>query len=357
MASDRTPREVFEALVAGVAAGHYDELPALYAEQTDVRHPFDPFRSPPLRSRAALAEHFAAGRAASPAIRREVVNALVHETADPEVVVGEFEYRCFGEETGEFSIPCVFVLRVRDGEIVESRDYIDPLARPCGLGRLGALLDELRVRRAREAYLRGMFFGEREVAASALADLAGLDTPQAQLERGKLIHVEAVQELRVQPGEHEAFSAALTGFREEHDAAGEAEALFWLGVCAQFDGDDTAAEPLLRRSYELGEPLTKSYAARHLGFSAAARGEDDHARDLLRESLRLREELSFGAGVAAAQLALAEFERSRGNTEEADRLLAEADRLARAIGAAGVIAWIDASRRSFPLRDGGDAAF
>jgi len=191
-----------------------------------------------------------------------------------------------------------------------------------------------------------MFFGEREVAASARADLAGLDTPQAQLERGKLIHVEAVRESRLQPGEHEAFSAALIGFREDRDSAGEAEALFWLAVCAQFGGDDASAEPLLRRAYELGESLTKSYAARHLGFIAGARSEDVTARDLLRESLRLREELSFDAGVAAAQLALAEFERSRGNTDEADRLLADADRLARAIGAAGVIAWIDASRRS-----------
>jgi uncharacterized protein len=349
MTSDTTPRKVFEALVEGVAAGRYDELPALYAEVTDVRHPFDPFRAPPLRTRAELAEHFAAGRAAAPGIRREIVNAVVHETTDPEVVIGEFEYRCSNEETGEFSIPCVFVLRVRDGKIVESRDYIDPLARPRALGRLHPLLDELRVRRAREAYVRGMFFGERAVAAAALEDLGDLRTPEAELERGKLIHVEAVHELRVLPGEREAFGAALAGFRDGGDPAGEAEALFWLGVCAQFDDDDEAAEPLLSESYELatrhGERLTQSYAARHLGFVAAGRNDDDQARTLLRESLRLREELSFDAGVAAAQLALAEFERGRGNADVAEALLAKAARLAEAVGAAGVSAWIDAARR------------
>lgn len=348
MTSDRSPRAVFEALVEGVAAGHSDELPALYAQRTDVTHPFDPFRAPPLRSRTELAEHFAAGRAADPHLRREVANVTVHETTDPEVVVGEFEYRCSSEETGEFSIPCVFVLRVRDGEIVESRDYIDPLARPRAFGRLRPLFDELRVQRAREAYVRGMFFGERAVAALALQDLGDLHSPPAELERGKLLHVQAARELRVQPGEREAFATALAGFRVGGDGAGEAEALFWLGLCAQFDGDDLAAEPLLRESYELaaklGERLTRSYAARHLGFLAASRSDDAEAGALLRESLRLWEELSFDAGVAAAQLALAEFEQSQGNTEEAEALLAEAGRLARAIGAAGVTAWIHARR-------------
>ncbi|WP_223839922.1 nuclear transport factor 2-like protein [Saccharopolyspora pogona] len=28
----------------------------------------------------------------------------------------------------EFAVPCVFVLRVRDGQIVESRDYVDHFA-------------------------------------------------------------------------------------------------------------------------------------------------------------------------------------------------------------------------------------
>jgi ketosteroid isomerase-like protein len=36
-------------------------------------------------------------------------------------------------------VPCVFVLRVRDGLIVESRDYIDHV----GMARARGLLDDL----------------------------------------------------------------------------------------------------------------------------------------------------------------------------------------------------------------------
>lgn len=45
---------------------------------------------------------------------------------------------------GGFRVPCVFVLRVRDGEIVESRDYIDHVAMARARGRLGELIAVLR---------------------------------------------------------------------------------------------------------------------------------------------------------------------------------------------------------------------
>jgi uncharacterized protein len=348
-----SPREAFETLVEGVAAGRLEALPALYAEETDVTHPFDPLGVPALQTRAELAAHFGGGgRRLDFGGRREVVGLVVHETADPEVVVGEFAYRWTGGETGAFTVPCVFVMRVRDGEIVESRDYIDPLAWARATGGLTDLLDAVRVHTAREAYERGMFYGERGRAAAALADLDGLATAEAELERGKLLHVAAIADGRLQPGEREAFGAALAGFRERGSAADEAEALFWLGLCDQWDGDDAAAEPLLRASYDLaaasGDRLTHSYAARHLGFVAAARGETDEARSLLQESLRLRQELGFDAGVAAAQLALAELEREQGRSEVADTLLDEADRLAEAIGAVAVSGWIAGARAQLP---------
>jgi ketosteroid isomerase-like protein len=59
------------------------------------------------------------------------------------VVIGEFEYRCTSPAAGDFSIPCILVLRVREGEIVESRDYIDPLARPRASGTVAQLLEDV----------------------------------------------------------------------------------------------------------------------------------------------------------------------------------------------------------------------
>lgn len=127
MTRPTTPADVVRALVSGVAAKRYDGLPALYARETHVTHPFAA-DAPALRSRAEIAEHFTAG-AASPVghIDREVIDLVIHDTTDPEVVVAEFAYRWLLPEPHE--VGAVFVVRVRDGEIVESRDYFDSAAR------------------------------------------------------------------------------------------------------------------------------------------------------------------------------------------------------------------------------------
>lgn len=136
----RSPREVFLALVNGVAEGRWEELPDLYAEQTDVVHPFDPLRAPALRSRDELREHFAP-TGTGPHLRRRAAGITIHETTDPEVIIAEFEYQGTVVETGEpFAQPGIFVLRVRDGEIVSSRDYFDHFTTARLRGQLDALV-------------------------------------------------------------------------------------------------------------------------------------------------------------------------------------------------------------------------
>ena len=141
-----TPREVFLELVHGVTDRRFGDLHQLYAETTDVRHPMAPGgRLPPLLSRDALREHFARGAELVGSVRYRPENVRIHETADPEVIVAEFEYA--GEESaaGEpFAVACVFVLRVRDGQIVESRDYIDHAAMAKARGQLDQVIDALR---------------------------------------------------------------------------------------------------------------------------------------------------------------------------------------------------------------------
>ncbi len=68
--------------------------------------------------------------------RRAAVGAQVGTL--PLVIVAEFAYRGDGDR-GPFAVPCVFVLRVRDGQIVASRDYTDHL----GFARIGGRLDDL----------------------------------------------------------------------------------------------------------------------------------------------------------------------------------------------------------------------
>jgi ketosteroid isomerase-like protein len=145
-----TPADVIRRVAAGVSrviAGQLtdeqretqlDELADLYAEHTDVRHPFAPLGDTPLRTRAELRQHFADGPARTRGAERFDAVGQVHQTADPEVVVHEFSY--VGSVNGRpFTVPCIFVARVRDGVIVESRDYGDHI----GLARVFGRLDDL----------------------------------------------------------------------------------------------------------------------------------------------------------------------------------------------------------------------
>jgi uncharacterized protein len=142
MAQPGSPREVFLALVNGIADGNLDGLPELYAEQIDVVHPFDPLHGAPLRSREELRDRMQqlAGR---PRPRRQVGNVMIHETTDPEVIVAEFEYQGTTDAGQPYALPAIFVLRVRNGEIVSSRDYHDHLASARVAGRLGDLFAAL----------------------------------------------------------------------------------------------------------------------------------------------------------------------------------------------------------------------
>ncbi|MEV4254436.1 nuclear transport factor 2 family protein [Spirillospora sp. NPDC049652] len=143
-----SPREVFLRLVHGVCEGRVEEVLELYAERTHVEHPFHPLEAPPLRSLEELRAHFAGpppGVSPGHTLRRRPVGIVVHETADPEVIVAEFRYEGTVVETGEaFSVPAVFVMRVRDGKIVESRDYLDHLRSARARGQLGDVLDAVR---------------------------------------------------------------------------------------------------------------------------------------------------------------------------------------------------------------------
>jgi ketosteroid isomerase-like protein len=125
--SSRSPRAVFEKLISGITAQNWDELPMLYAENAVVTHPHDlpvPTRQ---QGRDQLRAHFA--HAATLPITMQTRNVIVHETADLEVIVAEYDYLGRVTTTGHtFQVSNILVMRVRNGEIVESRDYGDRVA-------------------------------------------------------------------------------------------------------------------------------------------------------------------------------------------------------------------------------------
>lgn len=127
MAAAAGPREVFERLVAGITGGEWDGLDALYAEDTVVEHVFAMPEPTRLEGREALRRHFAgAARLPLALTARDIV---VHETADPEVIIGEYVYDGRVTTTGRaFTMANVLVMRIRDGLIVTSRDYHNHVA-------------------------------------------------------------------------------------------------------------------------------------------------------------------------------------------------------------------------------------
>jgi uncharacterized protein len=68
----------------------------------------------------------------------------VHETLDPEVIV--VESTTIGQvlESGRrFELPAIAVIRIRDGEVVSYRDYVNPLAAAQAAGAVPELVAAL----------------------------------------------------------------------------------------------------------------------------------------------------------------------------------------------------------------------
>ncbi|MFG2823750.1 nuclear transport factor 2 family protein [Kitasatospora sp. NPDC048365] len=141
--SSPTPRTVSGRLLERISAGRWDDLAELYAPDVEVEFPFAPVPPHRLRGREALRERFAALRHPdAPRLRAE--NIRIRDTDDPELVVAEFDYEVHLPATGRtFRTANVQVLRVRDGLIVESRDYHDHLAFATAAGRAADLLTAL----------------------------------------------------------------------------------------------------------------------------------------------------------------------------------------------------------------------
>src|SRR6266498_5156385 len=143
--------------------------------------------------------------------------------------------------------------------------------------------------RATERYEQAVFGGDAEALAAAEDELDSLEADLA-LARGRILHARFLADRQEDPGELALFEHAVELYHRLGEVRGEAEACFWVGTFHQVvRGDGDAALPALQRSYtlaqEAGDPLTTSYAVRHLGFHAMEQGHLDIARD--RKSTRL----------------------------------------------------------------------
>ncbi|WP_413105471.1 nuclear transport factor 2 family protein [Streptomyces sp. Inha503] len=116
-----SPRAVFEKLLAGMVNRDFDNLRRLYAPDIVLEHPFAVPEPTVTRGQEGLRQLVDGLREW---FQMTAKNVVVHETADPEVIVAEWDYETLVPGTDErFTTANVIVMRVRDGRIVESRDY------------------------------------------------------------------------------------------------------------------------------------------------------------------------------------------------------------------------------------------
>ena len=141
MAGTPSPREVIAKLLDGISNRRWRELHELYAEDAVVDYPFA-FPTQRLDGRESIRTYFAA--VARMPLELHALDIVMHETRDPEVVVCEYDYDGRVTTTGRtFHVSNIQVSRVRNGEIVASRDYHNHLVLAEVTGRLQTLLAAL----------------------------------------------------------------------------------------------------------------------------------------------------------------------------------------------------------------------
>jgi ketosteroid isomerase-like protein len=132
---DTGARAVLERYRRAAVEQSVEDLERLYA--VDAVHEF-PFTRPGLPSRLEGREEIVtwiAGTWQASALKYEHYRTIaIHDTTDPHTIVVEQEAVGTSTTTGDFTLPNLFVLTVRDGRIIRLRDYVNILAAAAAIG-------------------------------------------------------------------------------------------------------------------------------------------------------------------------------------------------------------------------------
>jgi ketosteroid isomerase-like protein len=127
---------VLERLRQAAISQSVDDMSRVYA--VDAVHEF-PFTVPGLPSRLEgrdeIVNWTAAGWKDHPLKYERYRTLAIHETNDPETITVEQEALGTSASTGEFALPNIVVLTVRNGQIAHLRDYVNILAAAAAIGR------------------------------------------------------------------------------------------------------------------------------------------------------------------------------------------------------------------------------
>ena len=132
---EASPREVLERFRQAAISQSVDDMSRLYA--VDAVHEF-PFTRPGLPSllegRDEIVNWIAAGWEANLLKYERYRTLAIHDTNDPETIIVEQEALGTSASTGEFALPNIVVLTVRNGQISRLRDYVNILAATAAMG-------------------------------------------------------------------------------------------------------------------------------------------------------------------------------------------------------------------------------
>jgi uncharacterized protein len=144
-AATRTARETIEQFLRAAVSPAPGDMADCYAAEVVIEMPFSVDALYPSRietTREELRARFQTGAATRR--YKSLHDVTIHQTTDPEVIVAEYELHGEMTATAEpFSARFAMVITVRDGYIVHSRDYADPIAGAKLLGRLPELVSAL----------------------------------------------------------------------------------------------------------------------------------------------------------------------------------------------------------------------
>jgi ketosteroid isomerase-like protein len=128
-------RAVLERVRHAAISQSADDMSRVYA--ADAVHEF-PFTAPGLPSRLEgrdeIVNWIAAGWKANPLKYERYRTLAIYDTNDPETIIVEQEAVGTSASTGEFALPNIVVLTVRNGQIAHLRDYVNILAAAAALG-------------------------------------------------------------------------------------------------------------------------------------------------------------------------------------------------------------------------------
>ncbi|PTA47925.1 nuclear transport factor 2 family protein [Micromonospora sp. RP3T] len=123
-----TSREVVERILRAGREADTESFVDLMAPDGYIEWPFRPPGAPARVQGRSEIRRFLTETAGGLVAFDEYRNVMVHETTDPEVIIVEYDVRGRVLASGApFRQRVIAVFRVRDGQIVSYRDYLDPL--------------------------------------------------------------------------------------------------------------------------------------------------------------------------------------------------------------------------------------